>query len=156
MASSVHGITPLFGPLGARFPLSLFLVVSVLLGYLVQVTTATSLFRHAQLDQYRDTEVVFSANSCTIIWGSSPIQPVHEWATSMWLLDSEVTIEDQCEDEIDEMDDSEFEVYLHNVRLTMLQQAIKRAGCVLYAWPELDLPWCLADWHDGKLIPETR
>jgi hypothetical protein len=144
-----------FGPIKAHFPMSLLLVAFALLGFLAQVTTATSLAQHRRLDQYRNTEVVFSANSCTVTWGGSPLQSVHERVTNLWLLDSEVTVDDHYEDELDEMDNSEFEAYLQNIRLTKLHEAIERAGCVMYDWPELDLPWCLADWHDGKLVPET-
>jgi hypothetical protein len=135
--------------------MSLFLVASILLGFLAQVTIANSFVQHGRLDHYRNTELVFSANSCTVTWDSSSIQPFHKQVTNLWLLGSEVTVDDQCEDELDDMDDSEFEVYLQHIRLSKLQQAVQRAGCVLYAWPELDLPWCLADWHDGKLVPET-
>lgn len=146
MARPPHGTGPLFAFLGMCAPMSnLHLLFLLVFG--VQGTVAT--YRgHITV---RSSEVAHT-NSCTITWGSSPApQPtlaVYERVTNLWMLGSAPDDNSDVED----MDDREFERY----RMDMIKKTIHWAECLVNDWPELDLPWCLADWHDGKLVPESR
>lgn len=90
-------------------------------------------------------------NSCTLILGSPTARPT--------LVDFARTDYDwgqhdgYNEDELCEMgrggeDDME-------PQLARAQRIVKWPECVAHDWPELDLQWCLADWHDGKLIRDS-
>ncbi|OIW31422.1 hypothetical protein CONLIGDRAFT_680121 [Coniochaeta ligniaria NRRL 30616] len=90
-------------------------------------------------------------NCCTITWGSPIVKPTVVFSmpvTNFWALSSAVVSDVDFEDL--DMDESQFEIY----RMDRVHQAIQRAECLANDWPELDLQWCLADWHDGKLIPD--
>lgn len=90
-------------------------------------------------------------NYCTITWGSPIVKPTVVFSmpvTNFWALSSAVVSDVDFEDL--DMDESQFEIY----RMDRVHQAIQRAECLANDWPELDLQWCLADWHDGKLIPD--
>ena len=69
--------------------------------------------------------------------------------TNVWALGSAV-VSDVEFDDLD-MNEDQFERY----RMDRLHMAIEWAECLANDWPELDLQWCLADWHDGKLIPDS-
>lgn len=89
-------------------------------------------------------------NRCTITWGSSAAGS-HSLSmpnTNYWALHSAV-VSDIDFDELN-MAEDQFEV----LRIDRLHHAFQWAECLENDWPELDLQWCLADWHDGKLIPD--
>jgi 2-polyprenyl-6-methoxyphenol hydroxylase-like FAD-dependent oxidoreductase len=92
-------------------------------------------------------------NSCTIAWFSptanpTAVTPSRPNNLSLWSLRTAVADDLDTED----MDENELELY----RIDKIKSAIQSAECIADDWPELDLQWCLADWHDGKLVPESR
>lgn len=75
----------------------------------------------------------------------------------MWLIDPFVAhYHGGQSDDLFELDGEEFDGYLEAFRNNGIQQAINVAKCVMNDCPELDLAWCLADWHDGKLVVESQ
>ncbi|KAH8908266.1 hypothetical protein BR93DRAFT_927309 [Coniochaeta sp. PMI_546] len=90
---------------------------------------------------------------CTITWGSSAAKPTVVFsmpAPSFWPHGAAVG--DDIDFEELDMDASQFEI----LRMDRVHLAIRWAECLANDWPELDLQWCLADWHDGKLVADSR
>jgi hypothetical protein len=98
------------------------------------------------------------SNSCTITWRRPSAKPNTVFSMPVpnnWALGSAVADDLGADfagiDDLD-MDDSQFELY----RIDRIRLAIQSAECIASDWPELDLQWCLADWHSGKLLEESK
>lgn len=96
-------------------------------------------------------------NSCTLIWGSPAARPtlvdfgtaLHGWTGYHGFNEEEMF------GTTDRWEDPDFYADNADFHMDKVKQVIKWAECVAHDWPELDLKWCLADWHDGKLIRDS-
>lgn len=96
-------------------------------------------------------------NSCTLIWGSPAARPtlvdfgaaVHGWVGYNGFTEEEMF------DTTHSWENLDFYAYNADYHMDKVNQVIKWAECIAHDWPELDLKWCLADWHDGKLIRDS-
>ena len=60
--------------------------------------------------------------------------------------------EEDCEQEYDS---EEFETLYQARRVDKVKMALKWSECIANPWPEIDLPWCIADWHESLLPRES-
>jgi hypothetical protein len=146
-----------------RTSIMMSLLLSTLCGFLVQgaVTNTATGHGHGHHFNVRSDNEMMHTNSCMVIWDSSPEAPtmaIYERVASLWMLDSSVAVNYQNNnlEEMYDMDEVEFEDYFEAFRKNEINQAMHRFQCDMNTWPELDLQWCLADWHDGKLVPDTQ
>jgi hypothetical protein len=124
------------------------LLLFILFAFLAGGSVATG---HDHID-VKNGHLAAKTNSCSVTWRSASPRPTVIFrmpALNFWTLGSAV-VGDVDFDDLD-MDEAQFEVY----RMDRINLAIQWAECLVHDWPELDLKWCLADWHDGKLVPES-
>jgi hypothetical protein len=143
MAPGSRGTSPFLAALHFRLPVLILFFLAMIL---VNGCSGHRIIKSVGLGAAK-------TNCCTVTWGSLAAKPTVVFSVPMpdfWTLSSAV-VGDIDFDELD-MDESQFEV----LRMDRVRLAVQWAECLANDWPELDLQWCLADWHDGKLVPDSR
>lgn len=169
MARLHHGTTSFFPTVCCHT----YIIIMVVL--LATTALAAHYPRYAITTHPLPTTHAFSCtNSCTLIWAGPAARPTlvdFDGAAQTWIryksydsygsygghdLSDEVLGEEGLGDgDGDGDEDLDFDLYSLEVWRVRVKQAIKWAECIANDLPELDLKWCLADWHDGRLITDS-
>lgn len=148
MARLLHGTTSFFPTMCSSTRIIIMVVVVLLAG----TSLADCYIGFAPANGSKVTACPFSCtNSCAIIWGSPATRPTTidlEQATLAW-------IRIDMEHGVPGTEDLGFDLYDLTFQMDKVKPAIKEIEWATGDWPELDLQWCLAEWHNGRLIGDS-